>query len=145
MRAVGGTYYQLNAPLDDLGVPAALTQDIQGYLASHPQIDGVFTAGSGFGVDAADAVRKLGKVSAIKVGGNEVLPATLQDIKNGTIAFEISNQPYLEGFDALQIAAQYARYKVYPGAPVITNGAVVDRANISQYLAVNSRFPGLLG
>ena len=145
MRAVGGTYYQLNAPLDDLGNPAALTQDIQGYLASHPQIDGVFTAGSGFGVDAADAVRKLGKVSAIKVGGNEVLPATLQDIKNGTIAFEISNQPYLEGFDALQIAAQYARYKVYPGAPVITNGAVVDRANISQYLAVNSRFPGLLG
>jgi simple sugar transport system substrate-binding protein len=145
MRAAGGTCYRLNAPLDDLGNPAALTQDIQGYLASHPQIDGVFTAGSGFGADAADAVQRLGKVSSIKVGGNEVLPSTLQGIKNGTIAFEISNQPFLEGFDSLQIAAQFARYKVYPGAPIITNGAVVGRANIGQYLAVNSQHPGLLG
>jgi len=145
MNSAGGTYAQLNAPLDDLSNPAALTQDIQGYLASHPRIDGVFTAGGGFGVDAATAVANLNKSAQIKVGGNEVLPTTLPDIKSGSIAFEISNEPYLEGWGSLQAAAQYARYKILPSTAIITNGAVVNRGNVSEYMAVSARYPGVFG
>jgi simple sugar transport system substrate-binding protein len=145
MQSAGGAYSQLNVPLDQIGNPAALTQDIQGYLASHSQIDGVYTAGGGFGVDAAKAVKNLGKTASIKVGGNEVVPTTLQDIKDGTISFEVATQPYLQGFDALQIAAQYAQYKIAPTTPVITSGAVIDKANINAELALEAKYPGLPG
>lgn len=145
MRAAGGTDYQLNVPLTDLGNPPQLTQDIQGYLASHPQIDGVFTAGSGFGTDAAAAVAKLGKAGKIVVGGNEVLPSTLKGVRNGTITFEVMLQNYLMGYDAIQIAAQYLKYNILPGAPIITSGPVVDKANISKEMAVAAKYRGVPG
>jgi simple sugar transport system substrate-binding protein len=145
MESAGGTYYQLNAPLNDLSNPSALTQDIQGYLASHPQIDGVFTAGGGFGVDAATAVTNLGKTGQITVGGNEVLTSTLKDIKSGSIAFEISDEPYLEGYDSLQIAAQYAQYKILPSNAIVANGAIVNSSNVNEYTAVSTKYPGVIG
>jgi ABC-type sugar transport system substrate-binding protein len=145
MQQAGAQYAQLNVPLDQIGNPAALTQDIQGYLASHPQIDGVYTAGGGFGVDAANAVKSLGKTASIKVGGNEVINSTLQAIKNGAISFEVALQPYLMGFDALQIAAQYERYRVAPTTPIISSGSIIDKTNVAQYLAVETQNPGLLG
>jgi len=144
MRAAGGRYYQLNVPLDQIGSPAELTQAIQGYLASHPQIDGVFTAGGGFGVDAATAVAKLGKTGKIKVGGNEVFTSTLQDIKNGTINFEVDQPEYLMGYDAIQIAAQYLRYNILPATPIITTGPVIDQANVGKEMAVAAAYPGAL-
>jgi simple sugar transport system substrate-binding protein len=145
MRAAGGSYDQLNVPLTAIGSPAQLTQDIQGYLASHPQVDGVFTAGGGFGADAADAVAKLGKAGRVVVGGNEVLPATLQDIRSGTITFEMGLQQYLMGYDAIQIAAQYLQYNIVPATPVITSGPVIDKANIGRETAVAAKYPGVPG
>jgi simple sugar transport system substrate-binding protein len=145
VRAAGGSYYQLNVPLNEIGSPAQLTQAIQGYLTSHPQVDGVFTAGGGFGVDAAAAVAKLGKTGKIIVGGNEVIPSTLQDIKDGTITFEIGLQQYLMGYDSIQIAAQYVRYNVLPATPVITSGPVIDKANLGKELAVAAADPGVPG
>jgi simple sugar transport system substrate-binding protein len=145
MRAAGGTYYQLNVPLQQIGTPAQLTQDIQGYLASHPQIDGVFTAGGGFGIDAATAVGNLGKTGKIKVGGNEVIPSTLQDIRNGTISFEVGLQQYLMGYYGVQIAAQYVRYNVLPATPIITSGPVIDQTNVNKEMAVATIYPGVPG
>jgi simple sugar transport system substrate-binding protein len=145
MPGAGGTYYQLNVPLTAIGNPAQLTQDIQGFLASHPQIDGVFTAGGGFGTDVASAVAKLGKTGKIIVGGNEVLPSTLQDIRSGTITFEIGLQQYLMGYDAVQMAAQYLKYNILPVTPIITSGPVIDKANIGKELAVAAKYPGVPG
>jgi simple sugar transport system substrate-binding protein len=145
MRAAGTGYDQLNVPLNEIGSPAQLTQAIQGYLASHPQIDGVFTAGGGFGVDAADAVKNLGKTGKIKVGGNEVIPSTLQDISNGTISFEIGLQQYLMGYYGVQIAAQYVKYNLLPATPIITSGPVIDRANLSKEMAIAASYPGIPG
>jgi simple sugar transport system substrate-binding protein len=145
MKSAGGTYNQLNAPLGDLTNPSALTQDIQGYLASHPQIDGVFTAGGGFGTVAATAVTNLGKTGQIKVGGNEVNTSTLKAIKSGSIAFEIADEPYVEGYDSLQIAAQYARYKMTPSSAIVTNGAIVDSSNVDKYMTIDSENPGVFG
>jgi simple sugar transport system substrate-binding protein len=145
MQKAGGTYDQLNVPLTDIGNPAALTQDIQGDLSSHPDLDGVFTAGSGFGTDAAQAVQNLGKGSSIKVGGNEVTSATLNDIHSGAMAYVIAEQPYLMGYDAIKIAAQYLKYGQYPVTPVITSGAVVDQSNVARYLAIDKQYPGVPG
>jgi simple sugar transport system substrate-binding protein len=145
MKSAGGTYYQLNVPVDDLTNPSALTLDIQGYLASHPRIDGVFTAGGGFGVVAATAVTNLGKTGQIKVGGNEVNTSTLTAIKSGSIAFEIADEPYVEGYDSLQIAAQYARYKMMPSSATVTNGVIVESDNVNEYTTIDSKYPGVVG
>jgi simple sugar transport system substrate-binding protein len=145
MVAAGGTYDQLNVPLTDIGNPAQLTQDIQGYLSSHPQIDSVFTAGGGFGTDAVEAVAKLGKTGKIVVGGNEVIPSTLQDIRNGSVNYEVGLQQYLMGYDAIQMASQYLSYNILPTTPVITSGFVVDKGNIDRETAVAGKYPGIPG
>lgn len=145
MQAKGDSYDQLNVPLNDISNPAQLTQDVQGYLASHPQIDSVFTAGGGFGTDAADAVAKLGKTGKVVVGGNEVIPTTLQGIRNGTISFEIGLQQYLMGYYAIQIATQYLDYNVLPSTPVITSGFMIDKTNIDKELSVADKYPGIPG
>jgi len=145
MGKAGGSYAQLNVPLTDIGNPAALTQDIQGFLSSHPDIDGVFTAGGGFGTDATQAVQNLGKGSSIKVGSNEVTGATLADIRGGTMAYAIANQPYLMGYDAIKIAVQYVEYGQYPVTPVITSGVAIDQSNVAKYVAINEQHPGVLG
>jgi simple sugar transport system substrate-binding protein len=145
MEAAGGAYDQLNVPLTDLDNPSALTQDIQGYLASHPDVDGVFTAGGGFGTDAAQAVQNLGKGAGIKVGSNEVTSTTLADVQSGSMSFIIASQPYLMGYDAIEIAAQYLKYGQYPYSPVITSGVSIDKSNVAKYLALNKQYPGVLG
>jgi simple sugar transport system substrate-binding protein len=145
MQKAGGSYDQLNVPLNDIGNPAALTQDIQGYLSSHSDVDGVFTAGSGFGTDAATAVANLGKTGRIKVGGNEVIGATLQDVKAGKIQYEIGIQPYLMGYYSVQIAGEYLESGQYPQGPVITSGLVIDKNNVDTYLSIDRRAPGVLG
>ena len=83
-------------------------------------------------MDAAAAVAKLGKTGKIIVGGNEVIPSTLQDIKDGRITFEIGLQQYLMGYDSIQIAAQYVRYNVLPATPVITSGPVIDKVDLNK-------------
>jgi simple sugar transport system substrate-binding protein len=145
VEAAGANYAQLNVPLNHIGNPAQLTQDIQGYLHSHPNVDGIFTAGGGFGTDAAKAVENLGKKGQIKVGGNEVTSSTLQAIKDGSLTFEIGQQPYLIGYDAIQVAAQYLQLRQYPITPIITGGAVIDSSNVAEYLAIDQQHPGVLG
>jgi len=145
MDKAGGSYDQLNVPLTDIGNPAALTQDIQGYLSSHSDVDGVFTAGSGFGTDAAAAVGNLGKTGTIKVGGNEVIGATLQDVKAGNIQYEIGIQPYLMGYYSVQIAGEYLKSGQYPQEPVITSGLVIDKSNVDTYVSIDREAPGVLG
>jgi simple sugar transport system substrate-binding protein len=145
MAAAGGTSAVLDIPAADNGNPAAVTQDIQGYLRSHPQIDGVMTQGAAIATDAVAAVGNLGKAGMIKVGTMDVSTAVLNDVKTGTLGWVIDQQGYLQGYYSLQIAEQYLRYKLTPTASINTSGLIITKTNVDAALAVQKQYPGLRG
>jgi simple sugar transport system substrate-binding protein len=145
MVAAGGTGVELDIPTVNGSNIAALTQDIQGYLSSHSDIDGIFTLGSPVAVGAVAAVKNLGKSSTITVGTTNVSTQVLQDVKSGALAWVLDQQGYLQGFVSLQIAAQYVKYRIYPTSPVLTDGLIITKSNVDSVLAVQSQYPGVRG
>ena len=103
------------------------------------------TQGAAIATDAVTALGNLGKSGTIKVGTMDVSTAVLNDVKNGTLGWVIDQQGYLQGFDSLQIAAQYLRYKLAPTAPVNTGGLIISKSNVYAALAVQKQYPGLRG
>jgi simple sugar transport system substrate-binding protein len=145
MAAAGGTVAELNIPFADSGNPAAVTQNIQGYLSSHPDIDGVLTLGSAIATNALSAVKKAGKTGKVKVGTVTLSSAVLDDVKSGELAYAVDEQPYLQGFYGMTVASQFARTRLQPTAPILTGGLVIDRSNVDAARAVQEQYPGLRG
>ncbi len=143
VTGAGGSATTLNTPLADAGSPSAIQGDVQGFLKSHANIDGIFSASDAITPGILAAIKALGK-GDLTYGTTNISAEVLSDIKTGTIAFAVDVQSYLEAFDAFQIAAQYVRYHLVPTTPILTGGVVDDRSNIASLLAVQSRYPGVL-
>jgi simple sugar transport system substrate-binding protein len=145
LAASGGTMTELDIPTADNANPSAVTEDIHGFLASHSDIDGVMTLGSAISTDAIAAVKAAGRFGKVVIGTGDVSTADLQAVKSGDLGWVIDQQGYLQGFDSLQIAAQYVRYKIYPTQTIMTGGVVIDKDNVDAVLAVQTAHPGLRG
>jgi simple sugar transport system substrate-binding protein len=145
MKAAGGTEVELDIPIADQTSIPAMTTDIQGFLASHKSIDGIDALGSEPAPAAVDAVKALGKLGKIAIGTINVSTLILQDIQNGTISWCVDQQPYLQGFDSVQIAAQYVQYGIVPSSEVLTAGLIIDKKNVKQVEVWAKDNPGVRG
>jgi simple sugar transport system substrate-binding protein len=144
VRASGGTYSKMYIPLADNSNQRAVAQDIQGYLASHPDVDGIYTASGAIDSAIVDAVRAAGKAGDIPIGGASIYKNALDHIKADEMAFAVDLGGYLEGYYAVQMAAQYLRYHLLPGDAVITGGQIVDKSNVDAFLAIDAKSPGIV-
>ncbi|HEX4443910.1 MAG TPA: substrate-binding domain-containing protein [Galbitalea sp.] len=145
MKKAGGTSVQIIIPASDVNSPSATTTAIQGYLSSHPDIDGVWTQSAAIGTDVTTAVQNLNEKGKIKVSTLGLTKEVLADVKNGTLASAIDGQQYLQGFYALEILNQYVKYGLYPTAPVLPGALAVDKDNIAQVEKIQSEYPGVRG
>lgn len=139
----GGTATTFNTVLAEAGNPSAIQQEVEGFLRSHSDTDGVFSTSDAITPGILAALKALGKTDTT-YGTTNISAQVLADIKNGSVTFAVDVQSYLEAFDAFQIAAQYVRYHLLPSAPILTGGVVDDRSNIDSLLAVQARSPGVL-
>jgi simple sugar transport system substrate-binding protein len=139
----GGTARTFNTVLADVGNPSAIQQAVQGFLRSHSDTDGVFSASNGITPGILAALKAFGKTDMV-YGTTNLSREVLAGIKSGSVTFAVDVQTYLEAFDAFQIAAQYVRYHLRPSAAILTGGVVDDRSNIDRLLAVQDRYPGAL-
>jgi simple sugar transport system substrate-binding protein len=145
MAAAGGSGAQLTAPASDFSNPTAVQQDIQGFLSSHPTFNGVYLLGANWDASAVAAVKDLGRSGQVKIGNNDISNQVLSYIKNGSISWAVDKQAYIEGFYAVQVAAQYVLYGLAPTQPIYTGGQIIDRNNVDQVIAVQKKYPGLRG
>jgi simple sugar transport system substrate-binding protein len=145
MKAVGGTVTVEDIPSADSTNPAAATEDIQGFVRSHPQADGVLTLGSAYATLALLALKNLGDTAKVKVGTFDVSTANLEAVKSGTLGFLVDQQPFIQGYYSLMMAAQYVAYKVAPTGPIDTGGFIINKTNVDAVLAVQNEYHGLRG
>jgi simple sugar transport system substrate-binding protein len=131
MAAKGGSVTVLHVN----GARLAQAADaIQAALKKDPAINGVLATGIiGFNA-AGGALQALGKFGTTKLGTFDVSTQDLNAVIEGKALFVIDQQPFLEGYMAVQVSAFEARYGQHPFGPVFTGPSLVTTANAAQVL-----------
>lgn len=105
---------------------------IQQALTRDPAINGVLTTGI-LGFEAAGgALQSLNELGTMKFGTFDVSSNGLTAVENGQLMFLIDQQPFLEGYTAVQVAAFDVRYGQHPYQPIYTGPSFVTKANVAQ-------------
>lgn len=125
--------------------PQALTQAIRGVLQANPDIDGIFTLNAVPAMSALSAVRDAGRDGEVMIGTADLSNEVLEAIKAGDIAFAMDQQPYLQGFLSMMVAAQYLKYGLHPIGHVMTGPLVIDQGNVDATLQANTEHAGIRG
>ncbi len=122
----------------DAGKSATITS---GLIASHPGLSGIYATDTNDAEGAASAVRAAGDLGTIKVVAYDAAPEEVQALKTGLFSALIAQEPYQEGYRAVQVLAQYLRHQIskaqipyyYP-----TGAALVTKANVTSPHIVNT-------
>jgi simple sugar transport system substrate-binding protein len=140
LTASGGTVQILNVNGAQLHQADSA---IQQALKQNPGINGVLTVGI-LGFEAASgALHSLNELGTMKFGTFDVSSADLTAVQDGQALFVIDQQPFLEGYAAIQVAAFDVRYGQHPYQPIYTGPSFVTKANAAriQELYKNTGIP----
>lgn len=107
-----------------LAVNAANPTDAQQKItaATTPRVDGVFTLGALAARAATAALLAQGKAGKIPLATFDLSPDVLAGIRDGSIAFTVDQQPYLQGYLPVVLLTQYKLYGVLPAGGAVPTG-----------------------
>ena len=136
---VGGTVENVNVTGTD---PQSVRAAIAAKLRADPQIDRVVTLGAPVALTAVDAVHDAGSAAAIVTfDTNADLVAAIRD---GSVKWAVDQQPYLQGYlavDSLWLYEDNASV-IGGGQPTLTGPSFVDASNvdtIAEYAKAGTR------
>jgi simple sugar transport system substrate-binding protein len=111
---------------------AAVTTSIQAKLTQDKSVDWVVTLGAQFALDAVKSVSGAG--SSAKIGTFDTNKELVAAVKDGKVAWAIDQQPYLQGYLAVDSLWLYKTNGnvIGGGNPVATGPAFIDSSNIAQ-------------
>jgi simple sugar transport system substrate-binding protein len=109
----------------------SVRSSLDGKLRQDPGISHVLTLGARFALPAADAVKAT--ASPAKIVTFDTSSKLIAAIEAGEVQWAIDQQPYLQGFLAVEAAALYLRNGnvIGAGQPVLTGQAFIDSSNIN--------------
>jgi simple sugar transport system substrate-binding protein len=105
---------------------------VQAKLQEDPSIDYVVTLGAPFTPALDDAITAAG--SKAKLGTFDMAPVAIKLIKEGKVQWAIDQQPFVEGYEAVDLLWLYKTNGdvVGGGGPVLTGPTFVTKANIDE-------------
>lgn len=109
----------------------AVSAALKARLRQDPTIDEVVTMGAQFALSAVQSVRAAG--SHARVATFDLNKDMVKAIKDGDVRFAVDQQPYLQGYLAVDSLWLYKTNGNISGggvAPVLTGPAIVSKANI---------------
>jgi simple sugar transport system substrate-binding protein len=109
-----------------------VTTSIQAKLTQDKSVDWVVTLGAQFALDAVKSVSGAG--SSAKIGTFDTNKELVAAVKDGKVAWAIDQQPYLQGYLAVDSLWLYKTNGnvIGGGNPVATGPAFIDSSNIAQ-------------
>lgn len=121
---------------------ASVTSTIQAKLTQDPSIDYIVTLGAPIAVAALQSKTEAG--SQAKVVTFDMNGDVVKAIQDGTIEFAVDQQPYLQGYLAVESLYLYKTNAndIGGGLPVLTGPSIVDKTNadaIAEYAKNNTR------
>jgi simple sugar transport system substrate-binding protein len=118
---------------------AAVESTIQSKLAQDKTIDHVVTLGAPIALAALQAKERA--ASQAKVVTFDLSPDVAKAIQDGRIEFSIDQQPYVQGYLAVDSLWLYLtnRNDIGGGKPVLTGPSFVDKSNIDKIVEYANR------
>ena len=110
---------------------SSVKSTIQAKLAQDPSIDYIVTLGAPVALDAVTSVKAA--ASKAKVITFDLNADAAKDIQSGAIEFSVDQQPYLQGYLAVDSLWLYLTNGnvLGGGKPVLTGPSIVDSTNIT--------------
>ena len=117
---------------------------IDSYYQGHKDVKGMFAVDAGSTQGVAQVMKKYGlHDKGVKGGGYDLLPKTLQLLKEGHIDFTIDQQAYLQGFFPVM---ELYLFKISGGltgmAEANTGLKFVTKETVDPYLSTQTRYEG---
>lgn len=112
--------------------PEAVDTVLTARLRQDPGIDEVVTLGAQFALDAVDSVKAAG--SRAQIATFDLNNDLTKAIRSGSVQFAVDQQPYLQGYLAVDALWLYRTNGNISGggvAPVLTGPAFVTRTNVA--------------
>lgn len=108
---------------------------VQAKLQQDPTIDYIVTLGAPFAPTVVDAIKAAG--SKAKLGTFDLTPQAVGLIQSGAVQFAVDQQPYVEGYLAVDLLWLYKTNGdvVGGGGPVLTGPAFVTKDNVDAVAA----------
>lgn len=127
----GGAGKQLPLPASSFGDQTAIAEAVKATLLQDPSIDGVINVSATDADAGASGIMQAGKNGTVMHGTFDLNGAGLKRIQDGTQAFAIDQQPYLQSLLAVQLLASHVDFGTrLPTSPVLTGPGIVDASNI---------------
>ncbi|BDX31299.1 sugar ABC transporter substrate-binding protein [Mycobacterium antarcticum] len=129
----GGSVENLNVNGTDMpSVESTITAKLQ----TDPAIDHIVTLGAPFALSAVQSAKTAG--SSAKVATFDTNAALVAAIKDGSVQWAIDQQPYLQGYLAVDSLWLYLNNKnvIGGGQPTLTGPSFIDKTNIDSIAAL---------
>jgi simple sugar transport system substrate-binding protein len=128
-------------PLKDLGDSTKVRNVTEATLQKDSSIDSVFVIGDCCSAAVLSARNSMGaRAQKIHWSTIDLGEPVLKAVKSGQLDFALDQQPWMQGFLAVQTLALNIRYGFRPGSPFVATGPVVaDKSNIDQILELTQK------
>ena len=121
-----GLGVELGDSMMDSGTdPAEIKNRVLAYLSANPDVDGILTLGPVSANPTIQALEENGMAGDIHFGTFDLGDEIVQAIKDGTIAWGIDQQPFLQAYLPVVVLANFDRYGVLPGNNINSGPGVV--------------------
>ena len=122
----------LSASMIDSGQdPAEIKNKVLAFLQAHPDTGAILTLGPTSAHPTLAALEENGMAGDIYFGTFDLSGEIAAAIKDGTIAFGIDQQPYLQGYLPVVLLTNYARYGVLPSGNINSGPGFITKDNIA--------------
>ncbi len=112
--------------------PAEIKNKVLAYLSANPKTDAILTLGPTSALPTLAALDEASLAGEIYFGTFDLSPEIANAIKDGTIAFAIDQQPYLQGYLPVVLLTNYVRYGVIPSGNINSGPGFITKDNIAK-------------
>ena len=105
---------------------------VEAKLAQDPAIDAIITLNASYAMTALPVAEATGR--DITVATFDTNPELMTAIKDGKVAFAVDQQPWLQGYQAVDTLANYLNNRsiLGGGQPILTGPSFIDDTNVEQ-------------
>ncbi len=127
-----GLGVELGNQMIDSGMdPGESKNKVIAYLRANPDTNGILTLGPNSAHPTIAALGTMKLSGKIFMGTFDLSDEIAAAVKEGTIAFAIDQQPFLQGYLPVVILTNLARYGVVPGNNINSGPGFVTKKNIA--------------
>lgn len=117
-----------------------IANKVSAYLTANSSTDAVLSLSSTSAAGATLALQENGQLGEMYFASFDLSEAILNAVKEGSMAFAIDQQPFLQGYMPVEIMANYLRYGVFPSSSILSGPNFITKDNAEQVISMAGKW-----